>query len=279
MINFFKSEIFKAKKRKKPEEKNPHESLEIKEKPNNGIGDNLSKPKNATEISEKACKKSDLDTDKKAIGKKEKQIDENLPIVEVTHEGSDTKKVDTGTEDGVFKQLKYIYKPLVKKKLTILLLENNIDLSINQKILKFVKSNLFTDDLLSIINYGNSVKISQVNKLSEFSDSDFLYYEQTDNLCLFDALIELEKFVSENYMEIIENENERVKITDIDIIGIGTCTDLNSEATKENAIDCISKIFLKRDITTKYFCLTEENFLRAAEIGFRSIGAIFKNYQ
>jgi len=30
-------------------------------------------------------------------------------------------------------------------------------------------------------------------------------------------------------------------------------------------------------VITKYFCLAEENFINAAEVGFHSIGAIPKN--
>ena len=96
---------------------------------------------------------------------------------------------------------------------------------------------------------------------------------------MFDALVELEFLVSNSYMKLEEKENEDILIDNIEVIGIGTCTDNCSKVSKEVAIDCFCKVARKPGITTKYFCLTDETFTQAAEIGFHSIGAIFKNYQ
>lgn len=173
---------------------------------------------------------------------------------------------------------KTVYKRLVDKKLTIILLENTTEVAkINDMLKKIIQSSV-TSGLICIISYGDCVNKSEI--LSDFSDVDFSYNEYPSNkTCLFDALVELESLVSENYMNITEKEKERIKINNIEVIGIGTCKDNCSKAEKKEGIDCFNKVVIRPQVTTKYFCITEESFMNAAEIGFHSIGAIFRNYQ
>lgn len=129
--------------------------------------------------------------------------------------------------------------------------------------------------LVKIINYDSNVRQSEIFKETDFSSSKNI----EGKACLFDALVELENLVSSSYMKVEEKEYEDIRIANIDVIGIGTCSDNCSKVSKKTAIDCFFKVARKPKITTKYFCLNEEAFIKAAEIGFHSIGSIFRNYQ
>lgn len=199
----------------------------------------------------------------------------------------DNKKADISTYDSKndyqdnFNIKKYIYKRLVDKKLTIILLEDTTDVAkINDMLKKIIKTSVISG-LVTTISYGESVKKSEIIDISDLKDNDDYICKANvgDKTCLFDALIELEHIVSDKYSSIEENEKERIRINNIEIIGIGNCIDNCSKAAKKAGIDCFYKVASKPNIVTKYFCLTEESFLRAAEIGFHSIGAIFRNYQ
>lgn len=188
------------------------------------------------------------------------------------------------SEDGInFKPIlpkKTIFKRIVDKKLTIILIESTFEVfKVKEIVLKIVRS-LVSPGLVSIINYGSTVKQSEIFDVSIFNGNVLLCDTYIgDSACLYDALIDLESLISKEYMHIEENENEKVRINQIEVIGIGTCTDNCSKVTKEAGIDCFCKVINKHNITTKYFCLTEETFMNAAEIGFRSIGAILRDYQ
>ena len=80
-------------------------------------------------------------------------------------------------------------------------------------------------------------------------------------------------------MKIEEKETERVRINKIDVIGIGNCKDNGSKISKEQALRYFQKVANLHGVTTKYFCLSENSFIDAAEIGLHSIGAIFRKYQ
>lgn len=175
---------------------------------------------------------------------------------------------------------KFTYKPIVNKKLTILLLENTAEVDKEKEnILKIVKK-LVSSGLLIIISYGNNVKVSQTFDISTFENIEFEYNGSTDNkACLYDALVELEGVVNKMYMKIEEGEKEKVMVNNIDVVGIGTCKDNYSLVSKEQGINYFYTVTRKRDVITKYFCLTEESFIKAAEIGFHSIAAISRSYQ
>lgn len=173
---------------------------------------------------------------------------------------------------------KTVFKRLVEKQLTIILLENTTEVAKVNDLLKKIIQSSVTSGLVCIISYGESVYKSEIVDYTELAS--IKYNENlSQETCLFDALVELETTVSNNYMRIKENEKDRTRITNIEIIGIGTCKDDCSKVKKEEGIACFCKVLSKPKVTTKYFCLTDESFIEAAEIGFHSIGAIFRNYQ
>lgn len=175
---------------------------------------------------------------------------------------------------------KTVFKRLVNKKLTIILLENTATVAKQKdKVLQIV-DNFVRSDLICIINYGSSVNASKVIDVHNGKDLKIMYEESAgEEACLFDALMELEKIVSSKYLVTEETEHERVCVDSIDVIGIGTCRDNCSTTAKADAIDKFYLMSLKSKLVTKYYCLTDEFFMGAAEIGFRSIGAISKTYQ
>ena len=170
-------------------------------------------------------------------------------------------------------------KRTVEKKLTIILIENTFEVvKEKENLLKIIKS-IVTEGLVSVIRYGSSINRSEIFEVSNIDTFTLVSnYSSDSRYRLYDALVDLEKLVSEQYMSIEEKENERIRINKIEVIGIGTCKDKGSNATKKIAIDSFCKVLAKSEVTTKYFCLTEETFIDAAEIGFRSIGAIHRNY-
>ncbi len=173
-----------------------------------------------------------------------------------------------------------VYKRLVNKKLTVILVENTATVAKQKdKVLQIVE-NFVRSDLLCIINYGSTVNTSDIIGVANIKDITIMYEESAgEDTCLFDALAELEKLVSAKHMVTEEKETERVCIDSIDVIGIGTCTDNCSSTSKEDAINKFYLMSLKPKVVTKYYCLTDEYFIGAAEIGFHSIGAISKAYQ
>lgn len=175
---------------------------------------------------------------------------------------------------------KTVYKRLVNKKLTIILLENTATVAKQKdKVLQIV-NNFVRSDLICIINYGSSVNASEVLDVHNGKDLTIMYDESAgEEACLYDALIELEKIVSSQYLITKETEHERISIESIDIIGIGTCRDNCSTTPKDEAINKFYLMSLKSKVVTKYYCLTDEFFIGAAEIGFHSIGAISQAYQ
>lgn len=175
---------------------------------------------------------------------------------------------------------KVVYKRLINKKLTIILLENTATVAKQKdKVLQIIE-NFVRSDLICIINYGNTVNASEIIDVKNGKDLTIMYDEGVgEEACLFDALVELEKIVSSKYLITEETEHERICVDSIDVIGIGTCTDNCSTTQKADAIDKFYLMSLKSKVITKYYCLTDEFFMGAAEIGFRSIGAISKTYQ
>ena len=164
-----------------------------------------------------------------------------------------------------------------EKKITIILVENT-DKVVKEKetLIKLVKS-VASKGLVSIINYGADVRQSKFIDISTSNDISFLYEDDIDDTaCLYDALVYLQSMVSKEHLHFEEDEN--IRISKIEIIGIGTCKDGCSRVSKEVAIDCFVKVNSTPKVTTKYFCLTEESFINAAEIGFHSIGSISRNY-
>lgn len=147
-----------------------------------------------------------------------------------------------------------------------------------EMVMKIIKS-LAHSGLIAIINYGKNVKVSEIFDATTVYDGDFLDSKDIGNeSCLYDALDRLELLVSGSYMKIEEKETERVRINEIHIIGIGNCKENGSKISKEVALKYFKRVVNKKNVTTKYFCLSENSFVNAAEVGFHSIGAIYRKY-
>lgn len=186
----------------------------------------------------------------------------------------------TGTFFNRTKKSPYVYKRLVEKKLSIILIEDTTLVSQEKEKLVQIIKGLVTEGKACIITYGEDVKQSEVFDVLPNGGIPFPVNENIgDTACLYDALIETSKLVFGKHNKTEETDTQRVMISDIDIIGIGTCKDNGSKVAKETALNVFYKVVSKHRVMTKYFCLTEESFMDAAEVGFRSIGAIFRNYQ
>ena len=164
-------------------------------------------------------------------------------------------------------------------KLTIILVENTEEVAREkEKIEKIVKS-LVTTGYICVINYGSSVRESETVEAKSFNSSELLSLEDLgDTACLFDALIALESVVDKKYKNVEELENKKIRISRVEVIGIGRCIDNCSTSSIETGIESFCRVARRDDVITKYFCLSEESFIAAATIGFRSIGAIARNY-
>ncbi len=175
---------------------------------------------------------------------------------------------------------KTVYKKLVNKKLNIVLIEGTALVSKEKEKVTQIVKRFLNADLLCIINYGDVINKSEILEVKdpEKMNIDFAETDQ-EKTCLYDTLIEVEKLISSKYMVTEEKEKERVCIDHIEIIGIGTCSDNSSTATKEDALEAFFKICLKNNIATKYYCLTDEYVMNAAKIGFHSIGSISIAYK
>ena len=172
----------------------------------------------------------------------------------------------------------FTYKPIVKKKLTILLVENTNRMAGQKTILTKIVKSLSLSDLLCIINYGSTVRQGEIIEASTWKEDNLLNKDDLgEKSCLYDALVKLEEFIAAKTIGIEEKEKEKVKIDTVEVIGIGTCRDFGSTKTKEFGAERFYWTAKRTNVTTKYFCLTEENFKDAAEIGFHSIGAILRN--
>ncbi len=176
------------------------------------------------------------------------------------------------------------YAPLVNKKLTVILIENTATTKKEKDMISKIIKKLVPNGLITAITYGTKLYQCDICEISEFKDEEIFSCEETsEDACLFDALVLLEKVCSDEYMKTKEKvaddgKKERIKINSIEIIGIGTCKNSTSKVSKEVAIDAFEKLTEKPEIVTKYFCLTEETFVHAAEIGFHSIMAISRKY-
>lgn len=171
------------------------------------------------------------------------------------------------------------YKRIVNRKLTIVLLENTTQVQTQSEEIERMLKSLVKEDLVCIINYGDCVIQSEIFSAVKLPTTELLLNKYMgEAACLYDALIDLAKLVDKKYMVIEEDKIEKTKIDGIRILGIGTCKDTASKNEKSVAIQKFSQIARLQGVTTKYFCLTEEGFIPAAEIGFRSIGSISRVY-
>lgn len=172
------------------------------------------------------------------------------------------------------------YKPTKYEKLTILLIENTLQVQAQSANLAKIVNGIVTTGLVCMIHYGSFVRKSELVGASKIKTMELLHADDMgEKACLYDALLELEQVVSQKFMSVQENEKEKICINQIEVIGIGTCKNDGSNVAKDIGTGCFSKVLVKPNVVTKYFCLTDENVVHAAEVGFHSIGYISRNYQ
>lgn len=220
---------------------------------------------------------SEATDSKKSIAKNEEKLQDELI-------DKDQNSNLSGTATGIkqvskpFTSLKR-YKPMKDTKLTIIFLENTIEVASQidnlNKIVGSVKNGF-----VCIINYGSKVMQTELFEAADIKKCELLVEDDVgDKACLFNALVALENIVSDSYNKVLETENERMRIKKIEVIGIGRCVDNCSTVSKEIGMEYFSRMIKNFNILTKYFTLTEESFVQTATIGFRSIGAIYRNYR
>lgn len=170
------------------------------------------------------------------------------------------------------------YKPTIEKKLTILLIENTLEMAKKVSTLNNVRGAI-KDGLVCSIYYGGIVWQSAIVDVTAIEDIPlFIKDELGEEACLYDALIHVASLVTQKYQSVEENNDNKVMINTIEIIGVGSCRDTTSSVQKDFAINCFTKVAQKPQVLSKYYCFKEKDFIEAAQIGFRSIGAISKNY-
>lgn len=159
-------------------------------------------------------------------------------------------------------------------KLRIFLIENTKEMEMEKQNISLIFKR-FLDSSFIIINYGSIVRKSDIMASSDFDLSKLFEIEDLgDNSCLYNALIELENIVEENYHKFKQEEDVEIYVDSIDIIGIGTGVDNFSTNSEKLAIESFAKTANLEKVTTRYFCLGEQNVVNPAIIGFRSIGSI-----
>ena len=162
-----------------------------------------------------------------------------------------------------------VYKPTVNIKLIILLIENT------QELIEQIVTDFLSEGKVIILNYGKTINISELKQEEDLDNNKIFTDEVNKETTLFyDTLVEVEKIVREKYLHVEETEKLKIKINEIKIIGFGTCKDTGSETTKKEAIKKFYEAVKYAKIATEYYCITEEFFVEAAEIGFHSIKSI-----
>ncbi len=169
------------------------------------------------------------------------------------------------------------YLKPIDAKLVIILLENSLDTyKYRSEIIKILES-FIIDNLVCVISYSKDIK---VDYYIDYKDAlNNLTFNNKDNYRnLFGSIEKLDRVLLENNYKIIDADIVRYNIKTIDIIGFGTCSDNISIFNKVSMQRRFSNIAYKSNVRTKYFCLTEDDIINAAEIGFHSIGVMEKEY-
>lgn len=192
-----------------------------------------------------------------------------------------TLSTEKGKESPKVVPPKLPFKPLTYKKLSIVLLENTKQVANEQEIIRQIINASVKSELVCLINYNHTALHTHILELSELNQIPLFLEDQLeeDGICLFDTLLKAEQIAERTYLITKERATERICIDKIEIIGIGTCRNVVSKASQEDALNSFFRVSLKSKVTTKYFCLTEAYYQNAAEIGFHSIGSISKVYQ
>lgn len=171
----------------------------------------------------------------------------------------------------------YVRPAFEKVNLAVILIENTKTVvNHKDKVEKIVKS-LASNGLVVVINYGSVVRESDKFEAETFDVNELFCKEDIgEKACFFDALLVLDGTIAKYYQKFERIKFKRVKIHKVDVIGIGTGINNASVVNMEKGIESFERVLGLENVTTKYFCINEENFISVAAIGFRSIGAIVR---
>lgn len=188
--------------------------------------------------------------------------------------------VPGATHSEVRKEERFRYrpKPVIKKSLVVILLEESILLNGYSNFISRIVDSAIKDNFYAIIRYGEFVNAQVRTDTLFFMDKvEIRSDSKNDKICFYDALKEASKIIDDYENKIIEEEFKRYQIDSIEIIGIGTCTDNSSKTNYEIASVLLDSI-LHGKVKSKYFCINENFMPNAAMLGFRSIGSLSKEY-
>lgn len=174
------------------------------------------------------------------------------------------------------------FKPIVKKSMVAILLEDSKETAKYKNIIeKIIRNIILKDDnnmpkdIIYILKYNNNVvefvykNIKEINFNHLFSKN----YEN-DKCCLDDAIVKLSEIINKEYCKKKETEKEIIYYESAEIIGIGRCIDTNENTLETISILLFSKIANRENINTKYYSISNECMVNAAKYGFRSIGSM-----
>jgi len=158
---------------------------------------------------------------------------------------------------------------LESKKVTIMLLENTPFMK--QLKIERIATNISSDpdQIVTIVRYGENIETINYNQ----GDSIAFDGKESEKILFYDSLVEVSELVKRLY-----TEQKMFRIISVELICIGNCEDKKSKKSKETAIKELNEIIQKYDIKNKYYCLSEKEYLEAAEIGFHLIGSITTPY-
>lgn len=168
-----------------------------------------------------------------------------------------------------------VIKPVVNKKLTILLVEETSEmLPYATRLLNKNVEVVNKDDFLCIIRYSENVE-TVVKIKDKFNEVELKANVDTtnDKKSFYDALKKAYEIVMQYSIGTIEDSINRYRVCEFEIVGMGTASDNSSEITFEEAIKEFDKI-LNKGIKTRYFCIDDVYMKNAAAFGFRTIGSM-----
>ena len=205
---------------------------------------------------------------------------------EVTKQERTTKKLIIDNQTKQEKNLLYCppqpsrwYKPIKQAKLIIFLIENSDIVCKEEEIVKkIINSQVGENTLFCIISYSKEVSVSDIYEAKLIREVQLIDRENvSEELCLYDALLEARITSLKRYFRTKEELPQEFRINSVELIGIGRCIDTYSKSSKEDGIKAFCQISFAKSIT-KYYCIDDSYFVNPAEIGFRSIGAIKRNF-
>lgn len=202
----------------------------------------------------------------------------------VGQKGEETKKEQTTQKSKMFPLYQIppqprVYKPIKQAKLIIFLIENSDIVCKEEEIVKkIINSQIGENNLFCIISYSKEVSVTDIYEAKQLREVQLIDRENvSEELCLYDALLEARITSLKRYFRTKEEIPQEFRINSVELIGIGRCIDTYSKSSKEEGIKAFCQISFAKSIT-KYYCIDDSYFVNPAEIGFRSIGAIKRNF-